>query len=84
MFLLDSSTFLICGGAKKEILLFTKIVPQADCCDLGDKCTINQADLIIPVPWEKCEDGQYDLPAQSKTFANFSWNCSVAESSKMK
>lgn len=33
MFLLDSSTFLICGGTKKEILLFTKTIPQADNCD---------------------------------------------------
>lgn len=40
---------------KKEILLFTKLVPQADCCDLGDESTINQTDLIIPVPWVKCE-----------------------------
>ena len=55
MFLLDNSTLSIYGGTKKEILLFTKLVPQADCCDLGDECTINQTDLIIPVPWVKCE-----------------------------
>ena len=37
MFLLVSSTLLLCGGTKKEILLFTKTVPQADCCDLGEE-----------------------------------------------
>lgn len=55
MFLLDNLTLLIYGVTKKEILLFTKLVPQADCCDLGDESTINQTDLIIPVPWVKCE-----------------------------
>ena len=47
MFLLDNSTLLIYGGTKKEILLFTKLVPQADCCDLGDECIINQTDLLF-------------------------------------
>ena len=51
MLQLDSSRLLICRGSKKEILLFTKIVvPQAECCGLGDKCIINQTDLVVPVP----------------------------------
>ena len=47
MFLLDNSTLLIYGGTEKEILLFTKLVPQADCCDLGDECTINRKFLLV-------------------------------------
>jgi len=55
MFALRSFTLLICRGTKKEILLFTKLSPQADLCDLDDKCKINVSNVVYPIPWVKCE-----------------------------
>lgn len=55
MFALDRSTILICGGTKKKILVFTRLVPQADLCDLGEQCKINVSNVIYPIPWVKCE-----------------------------
>ena len=57
MFVLDSSIILICGGTKKEIILFSKLVPQADLCDLGEQnqCKINVSNVIYPIPWVTCE-----------------------------
>jgi len=55
MFALRSFTLLICGGTKKEILLFTKLLPQADLCDLDDKCKINVSNVVYPIPWVECE-----------------------------
>lgn len=55
MFALGTSTLLICGGTKKEIRLFTKMLPQGDLCNLGDKCKIDVSNVVYPIPWVKCE-----------------------------
>ena len=52
---LSNSTFLICGGTNKEILLFTSLMPAADACDLNDKCIINTTGVTFPIPWLKCD-----------------------------
>lgn len=54
MFALGSSTLLICGGTKMEIVVFTKLLPQADLRDLGDKCQINVFNVVYSIPWLKC------------------------------
>lgn len=52
---LSESVFLIGGGTKKEILLFTKLMPSADLCDLADRCIINNTGVTFPIPWLRCE-----------------------------
>ena len=52
---LSNSAFLICGGANKEIFVFTSLMPAADPCDLNDKCIINTTGVTFPIPWLKCD-----------------------------
>jgi len=37
-----------------EIVMFTKLLPQADLRDLGDKCQINVFNVVYSIPWLKC------------------------------
>lgn len=83
---LDNDCFLLLGGSKKQMLLYTSKTLEPEACLHGGECTISHS-VVTPIPWVQCDrcegwlhlhcEGIRAAPRKTKKYI-----CSICKSKK--
>jgi hypothetical protein len=55
MHVVDDDCVMVIGGTMRSIVMYTTKLMTPSPCDLNERCTIADSDIISPIPWVQCE-----------------------------